>query len=285
MVDNDEEGRPPVGDALGPGAGDDAPPADGLVGDDPLGEVGAHRPPELPLEPGRPEGEDTGDVGVDPLVVEGGDGLGEPAGEPDLAGTGLGEPLVASEGGDLEGEDADEEGDGDDREQAVVEDAPHRPNVARTWWSVAAVLAVAAAVVAVLLALPDRGESAEREDVEETAEEFAVALSSYDYRHLDRDLQRVRAMGIGNFRSQYQQILGGESFQNALRENEAVATAKVLKGPYLAELTEDEARTFTVLTQTIRGKAPSEPQSRNVRVESILVRTRDGWKVDWVEIT
>ena len=146
-------------------------------------------------------------------------------------------------------------------------------------------LAVAAVVLGLLLALPDRGDAAEREEVEETAEKFAVALSSYNYRTLDRDLRTVREMGVGNFRYQYQQILGGDAFQNALRQNEAVATAKVLKGPYLAEITDDEARTFTVLAQTVRGKAPAQPQTRNVRVESILVRTDDGWKVDWVEIT
>lgn len=146
-------------------------------------------------------------------------------------------------------------------------------------------LAAAAIILGLVLLLPDGGERAERRDVEETAEEFAIALSSYDYRRLDRDLRAVREMGVGNFRYQYQQILGGDAFRNALRENQAVATARVVKGPYLAELAEDEARTFTVLTQTVRGKAPAQPQTRNVRVESILVRTRDGWKVDWVEIT
>lgn len=119
MVDNDEEGRPPVGDALGPGPGDDAPLADGLVGDDPLGEVGPHGPAELPLEPGGAEGEDAGDVGVDALVVEGRDGLGEPAREPDLGGGGVGEPFVRGEGDDLEGEDGEEKGDGGDGESAI----------------------------------------------------------------------------------------------------------------------------------------------------------------------
>ena len=146
-------------------------------------------------------------------------------------------------------------------------------------------LAAAALILGLVLLLPDGGESAERRDVEETAEDFAKALSSYDYRSLDRDLRTVREMGVGNFRYQYEQILGGDAFRNALRDNEAVATARVLKGPYLAELTDDEARTFTVLAQTVRGKAPAQPQTRNVRVESILVRTLDGWKVDWVEIT
>ena len=117
------------------------------------------------------------------------------------------------------------------------------------------------------------------------AQQFALALSSYDYHHIDRDLARVRNMGVGNFRYQYEQILGGSSFQKALRDNQAVATAKVVSGPFVASLSGQDARTFTVLTQRIQGKTTAQPETRKVRVESVLVRTPDGWKVDWVEIT
>ena len=92
-------------------------------------------------------------------------------------------------------------------------------------------------------------------------------------------------MGVGNFRYQYEQILGGSSFQKALRSNQAVATAKVVSGPFVASLTHQDARTFTVLSQRIQGRASPQPETRKVRVESVLVRTPDGWRVDWVEIT
>jgi hypothetical protein len=145
-----------------------------------------------------------------------------------------------------------------------------------------AVLAVAGGV-AVLL----RGDDARsrRDEVTQQAERFALALSSYNYRTIDRDLATVRGMGVGNFRYQYEQVLGGDAFRKALSENEAVATAKVVKGPYLASLTDEDARTFTVLEQTLKGKGQEQPQTRRVRVESILVRTVGGWRIDWVEIT
>jgi hypothetical protein len=147
------------------------------------------------------------------------------------------------------------------------------------------VLALLAAVGGLAVAARRDKPSNRREEVTEQAERFALALSSYDYRTITRDLAGVRAMGVGNFRYQYEQVLGGDAFRKALLENEAVATAKVVKGPYLASLSDNDARTFTVLEQTLRGKGDAPPQTRRVRVESILVRTTDGWRIDWVEIT
>lgn len=129
------------------------------------------------------------------------------------------------------------------------------------------------------------GSGSQKAAVTQQAERFALALSSYDYRRIDRDLANVKAMGVGNFKYQYETVLGGDAFRKALAQNEAVATAKILKGPYVATLGPTDARTFTVLEQSLVGKGQSQPQTRRVRVESILVRTVNGWRVDWVEIT
>jgi hypothetical protein len=40
-----------------------------------------------------------------------------------------------------------------------------------------------------------------------------------------------------------------------------------------------------VVSQTIKGKSAPQGETRNVRVESILVRTPMGWRVDWVQIS
>jgi hypothetical protein len=132
-----------------------------------------------------------------------------------------------------------------------------------------------------------RGESAKsrQDQVKSTAEKFALALSTYDYQHLNRDLGKVRGMGVGNFRYQYEDVLGANSFSKALSDNQAVARAKVKSGPFVAALTNDDARTFTVVSQTIKGKSAPQGETRNVRVESILVRTPKGWRVDWVQIS
>jgi hypothetical protein len=155
----------------------------------------------------------------------------------------------------------------------------------RATWLAAAVLAVVVAALAVVIYVRGGGEKSRQTEAKKTAERFALALSSYDYRYLDRDLGRVRGMGVGNFRYQYEQILGGNSFERALKNNEAVANAKITSGPFVAALGHDDARTFTVLSQTIKGKSAPQGETRKVRVESIIVHTPGGWRIDWVEIT
>ncbi|MBV8981788.1 MAG: hypothetical protein JO086_12870 [Acidimicrobiia bacterium] len=146
-------------------------------------------------------------------------------------------------------------------------------------------LAVIVAVLAIVIVVRGPGAKGRQDDVKDTAQKFAIALSTYDYHHLSRDLGKVKNMGIGNFRYQYQDVLGATSFTKALSDNQAVATAKVKSGPFIAALTTDDARTFTVVSQTIKGSSSPQGETRNVRVETILVRTSAGWRVDWVQIS
>ena len=146
-------------------------------------------------------------------------------------------------------------------------------------------MAVIVAVLAIVLATRGQSAKGRQTEVKNTAERFAIALSTYDFRHLDTDLNKVRAMGVGNFRYQYEDVLGANSFEQALKSNEAVAKAKVKSGPFVVALGKDDARTFTVVSQTISGKSAPQGETRNVRVESILVRTPPGWRVDWVQIS
>jgi len=147
------------------------------------------------------------------------------------------------------------------------------------------VLVVIVAILAIVIFARGQGAKGRQDDVKASAQKFALALSTYDYRHLDRDLGKVRNMGVGNFRYQYQDVLGANSFSKALADNQAVATAKVKSGPFVAALSNDDARTFTVVSQTIKGNSAPQGETRNVRVESILVRTPKGWRVDWVQIS
>ena len=147
------------------------------------------------------------------------------------------------------------------------------------------VLAVAAVVLGAVLLVRDGAGGGGETEARRVAEEFSVVLSSYDYRRLDDDLEKVKALGVGHFLYQYEAVLGGEAFRKALVDNQAVATAKVVKGPFVAAFDGDQARVYTVLEQRVEGRTPPEPTTRQVLVETMLVNTRDGWKVDWVELS
>jgi hypothetical protein len=304
LIDDHEEGRPAAGDALDARPDDDVAAADRLVGGDPVSEVGPHGGPEVPLEAGGPEVEHPLDVGVEPLVVEGGHGHGEASSEVSVGGGGVGGAAVgADQRHQLEDQQDDEQRQDDPTQHSAADAAPtdggvdsggdadHEASVSsaqareRAIWVAAAVLAVIVGILAIVLTTRGQSANARQDEVKRTAERFAVALSTYDYRQLDRDLGKVRSMGIGNFRYQYQDVLGANSFSKALTDNQAVATAKVTSGPFTAALSNDDARTFTVVSQTIKGKSAPQGETRNVRVESILVRTPKGWRVDWVQIS
>jgi len=308
LIDDHEEGRPATGDTLDAGPDDDVAGGDRLVGGDAVGEVGTHGAAEVPFEPGSPHVEDPLDVGVEPLVVEGGHGHSEASSKVGVGGGGVSDAAVGAEQADqFEDQQAHEQsqqdpaqdpgstapaptdGGVDDAGEASHAGTVPSADVAKTrqraTWITCAVLAVIVAVLAVVLFTRGQSAKGRQDQVKKTAEKFALALSTYDYRHLDRDLGKVRSMGVGNFRYQYEDVLGANAFTKALGDNQAVATAKVKSGPFVDALTKDDARTFTVVSQTIKGKSAPQGDTRNVRVESILVRTPTGWRVDWVQIS
>ena len=67
-------------------------------------------------------------------------------------------------------------------------------------------------------------------------------------------------------------------------DDQTVATARIVSGPYLASLHRNEARTFTALEQRVKDNRSAPPQLRRIRIDTILVRTPDGWKVDWAQV-
>src|SRR4051794_40301838 len=236
LIDDHEEGRPAAGDGLDAGPDDDVAGADRLVGGDPVGEVGSHGGPEVPFEPGSAKVEHPLDVGVEPLVVEGGHGHGEPSHRVGVGGGGVGGAAAAADQGDqLEDQQADQQrkddpaqdpssttaaaatnggvdSGGDASHEGSVPSAEATETRQRATWIACAVLAVIVAVLAVVLFTRGESEKSRQTEVKDTAERFALALSTYDYRHLDRDLGKVRNMGVGNFRYQYQDVLGANSF-------------------------------------------------------------------------
>jgi Mce-associated membrane protein len=131
-----------------------------------------------------------------------------------------------------------------------------------------------------------RGDAAtdRRAQVVQASERFAVALTSYDYRHLDADFARVRAMSLAGFRDEYESLLGPQG-ADALRASKAVSVASVDKGPFVGSLTADEAHTFTIVQQKITNKDTPEARATSTRVELYLVRTARGWKIDRVFTT
>lgn len=145
-------------------------------------------------------------------------------------------------------------------------------------------LALVAAVLGVVIWSRGPSDADRRAEVVEVSERFALALTSYDHRHLDRDFARVRSMSLAGFRDEYDSLLGGQSV-DALEASEAVSKATVATGPLVASLGDFEARTFTVVAQTVTNRDNPDGQRIRTRIELYLVKTVEGWKVDRVFTT
>ena len=145
-------------------------------------------------------------------------------------------------------------------------------------------LAVVAAALGVWLLLDDGGgDGAARDEVRSVSEDFAVALTSYDHRDLEGGFDRVRSMATTGYREEFDELLAGQQLAQALEESEARSVAEVTKGPFVVTLTDDEARTVTVVEQQITNNQTQEPATNQTQVYLYLVRLEDGgWKVDRV---
>ena len=145
-------------------------------------------------------------------------------------------------------------------------------------------LVLAAGALGVALALRSPAVDP-HEEVVDVSRRFALALAAYDYQDLDGAAAAVEALSTESFREEYREGVNTAEVQEALATSESVATATVELGPFVADLSDREARTFTVVEQVVRSKDSPSPTARRLRVELVLAETDDGWLVDDVVLT
>ena len=192
---------------------------------------------------------------------------------------------------DVEGEtspgppDADEEAVEDAPVDEGASEAPGASRRTRSTWLAAAVLVVLAVAIAAFDRLASGPTDLERrQEMTDVAEAFTLALTNYDYRDLGATRDQVLDLSVRGFQQEFDRLLGGSGVQQALTDNQAVATATVAVGPLVADFGEHEARTFAVVQQSVTG-AGTAPTEQRLRVEVLLVETPDGWIVTGAEVT
>jgi hypothetical protein len=172
-------------------------------------------------------------------------------------------------------------------EPVVIVDDPRASLTSSTkvTWVAALVLLIASlAVLGVDRAVAAPGAAEQRQEMMEVAEAFTLALTNYDYRDLATTRQQVLDLSVRGFEQEFDRLLGGSGVQQALSDNQAVATATIAVGPLVADFGDHEARTFTVVEQTASG-AGAAPTQQRLRVEVLLVETPDGWIVTGAEVS
>ena len=153
------------------------------------------------------------------------------------------------------------------------------------------VLVAALAAAAVLGWQYRQGRQAEqaRGEALAVAGKAAPVVLSYDYRHLDRDFSRARALLTGHFRDQYGKTTKAvvaptaTKYHGVVKATVATPTDGGAPAVSVVSATPHRAVVLLFVNQLTRSTQVSKPRLDLNRVRMTLTRTSDGWKVSGVD--
>lgn len=160
---------------------------------------------------------------------------------------------------------------------------PSGPRTKRLTTILAASLAAMTAIALFLgVALyKQTGDRRSMEQAKVAAERSASDVTTYSYRTIDRDVQRVLRGATGDFRKQYQQALGGDKFRTTLLSEKGEARGEV-KSAVVTSLDHEVAEVVVTIDQTATTEKQTAPRTITRRLLLLMVETTTGWKVDKV---
>lgn len=170
--------------------------------------------------------------------------------------------------------------------------APPRKARRMVLTAVLCVLLVAALVAAAVLGWQYRqGQRAEqaRGEAAAAAQKAAPVVLSYDYRHLDRDFSRARALLTGHFREQYGKTTKAvvaptaTKYHGVVKATVAAPADGGAPAVSVVSATPDRAVVLLFVNQVTRSTQVPQPRLDLNRVRMTLTRTSDGWKVSGVD--
>jgi Mce-associated membrane protein len=158
--------------------------------------------------------------------------------------------------------------------------APTRRRLPAPWAKALAGLVVAAVLAgAVLTVVQVRGrmadETADRSALE-AGRQAAVSFTSYDYRHLDTDLNRVASRSTGRFRQQFTHALG--ALTEAIRKAKGVSKG-VVQYAGLVSRQQDRAVVIAAVDAQVTNTATADPTQRRYRLRIVLDHSTGRWLI------
>jgi Mce-associated membrane protein len=121
-------------------------------------------------------------------------------------------------------------------------------------------------------------QEAQRDEVEESAQDFLQALFTWDGTTVDQDFDRILSYATGDFEQEAQSTFNDDEIRQSLRENRAGSRADELD-TFVRSIDGDDARVFAVVDQTAANEEFPEGRSDTVRIEIGMTREDGQWKV------
>ncbi len=144
---------------------------------------------------------------------------------------------------------------------------------------VVVVALVGLGVVLGLRILQAEAEQTRRETVLQTARQFALDLTTIEYRTVDRDVQRLRDGSTEQFPEKFGL---GPAFIDVVKQSQLVSTGEVTSAG-VERVDENTARVLVAVRTTVRDVELPEGTPRNYRLGVQLTKTSDRWLVSNVE--
>jgi Mce-associated membrane protein len=129
----------------------------------------------------------------------------------------------------------------------------------------------------------DRGLPSAPAASRDVARDFAVAVTSFDHKRIDADLQRVLSFGSAGFEREFRAAMGA-NFVDGVKANKRVSTGKVIAGPTVQRVADGRASYLVVVSQQIVSEGSDTP-AQQLRVAMLLsVSTTTDPKVESVQV-
>jgi Mce-associated membrane protein len=127
-------------------------------------------------------------------------------------------------------------------------------------WVVLALLVVLLIFELVTLIGSDRSTPHASPADTDLARRFAVAVTSFDYKRLDADVQRVLDLGTPGFERDFRSAMG-PNFTDRIAANKSVSSSDIVVGPRVQRVSGGRATFFVVVDQTVTSEgSQSQPQ-------------------------
>lgn len=164
-----------------------------------------------------------------------------------------------------------------------------RPGLPKVTWSRAAtglvvIVALSATVVAIVLGMKLQHNSDVKsagQEALQTAEEYAVVLTSVDTQNLDRDFARVLDGATGEFKDMYSS--SSAQLRQLLVDNQATGSGTVIDAGIKSQ-SQDKVEILLFVDQSITNIASPDPRIDRSRIVMTMERVDGRWLASKVEL-
>ncbi|HVV24500.1 MAG TPA: hypothetical protein VHF06_34025 [Pseudonocardiaceae bacterium] len=118
----------------------------------------------------------------------------------------------------------------------------------------------------------------ERTELVDDASAYAVDLTTYDYRNLDKAFNAVASDSTSAYAARYRSA--SQQRADQLRKDRSVSMGKVIATGIQDETPGRKATVLVLVDQTVTNTSTSVPQTQRSDLRITLVRSGDRWLID-----